>query len=489
MSQPLDESYFQSLLKELTSLPKETEWAEFKSNSIRAEDLGEYISALANSAALLGKTNAYMVWGVDDESHSINGTTFKPSSERHKQQELESWLLQNLEPKIDFNFYEFLSQEQKPVVILEIPAAQHTPVRFLGIEYIRIGSYKKPLGKHAEKERALWRVFDRKPWEFRIAKERCDADEVLQLIDYPSVFSLLSQPLPDGKTAILQYLAKERIVEKNDAGNWNITNLGAILFARELEAFRHLSRKAIRLIQYSGNNRYKTIKEQVGHKGYAVGFEGLIDYINNLLPTNEVIGKAFRSEVRMYPELSIRELVANALIHQDFNISGTSPMLELFDGRMEICNPGQPLVEIDRLLDSPPRSRNEGIASLMRRMKICEERGSGIDKVVIETEIYQLPAPHFEVYQDHTKVTLFAHRDFKDMDSEEKVRAAYLHCVLKYLDKSPMNNTTLRERFGVDEKNSAMISRIIKQAVQDNRIKPYDPNVGTKAMRYIPIWA
>ncbi|STV22186.1 transcriptional regulator [Klebsiella pneumoniae subsp. ozaenae] len=164
-------------------------------------------------------------------------------------------------------------------------------------------------------------------------------------------------------------------------------------------------------------------------------------------------------------------------------------MLELFDGRMEICNPGQPLVEIDRLLDSPPRSRNEGIASLMRRMKICEERGSGIDKVVIETEIYQLPAPHFEVYQDHTKVTLFAHRDFKDMDSEEKVRAAYLHCVLKYLDKSPMNNTTLRERFGVDEKNSAMISRIIKQAVQDNRIKPYDPNVGTKAMRYIPIWA
>lgn len=124
----------------------------------------------------------------------------------------------------------------------------------------------------------------------------------------------------------------------------------------------------------------------------------------------------------MYPELSIRELVANALIHQDFNISGTSPMLELFDGRMEICNPGLPLVDIDRLLDSPPRSRNEGIASLMRRMKICEERGSGIDKVVIETEIYQLPAPHFEVYQDHTKVTLFAHRDFKDMDSEEKVR-------------------------------------------------------------------
>lgn len=184
MSKSIDDPYFQSLLRELTSLPKETEWAEFKSNSIRAEDLGEYISALANSAALEGKTKAYMVWGVDDETHLISGTDFKPSLERHKQQELESWLLQNLEPKIDFTFNEFLSIENKPVVILEIPAAQHTPVRFLGIEYIRIGSYKKPLGKHAEKERSLWRVFDRKPWEFRIAKERCGADEVLSLIDY-----------------------------------------------------------------------------------------------------------------------------------------------------------------------------------------------------------------------------------------------------------------------------------------------------------------
>ncbi|VUS76007.1 ATP-binding protein [Klebsiella spallanzanii] len=287
----------------------------------------------------------------------------------------------------------------------------------------------------------------------------------------------------------MDYLAKDFVVERNDAGFWDITNLGALLFARELDTFKNLSRKAIRLIQYDANNRFKTVKELQGHKGYAVGFEGLIDYINNLLPSNEVIGKAFRSEVRMYPELSIREVVANSLIHQDFNIGGTGPMLELFADRMEISNPGTPLVAIDRLLDSPPRSRNERIASLMRRMGICEERGSGIDKIVIETEIYQLPAPQFEVYQEHTKVTLFAHRDFKDMDNEEKVRATYLHCVLKYLEKVPMNNTTLRERFGVDEKNSAMISRIIKEAMKEGRIKQYDSSVGTKAMRYIPFWA
>lgn len=93
MSVSKEEVGLRSLLKELVSLPKETEWAEFKHNAIKPEELGEYISALANSAALLGKPTAYMVWGVDDEIHSIIGTDFKPSLAKHKHQELESWLL------------------------------------------------------------------------------------------------------------------------------------------------------------------------------------------------------------------------------------------------------------------------------------------------------------------------------------------------------------------------------------------------------------
>jgi predicted HTH transcriptional regulator len=93
----------------------------------------------------------------------------------------------------------------------------------------------------------------------------------------------------------------------------------------------------------------------------------------------------------------VRELVANALIHQDFSLSGAGPMVEIFDGRIEITNPGEPLVDTDRFLDSPPTSRNEGLASLMRRFRICEERGSGIDKVVAQLELYQLPPPVFEV--------------------------------------------------------------------------------------------
>jgi ATP-dependent DNA helicase RecG len=113
-----------------------------------------------------------------------------------------------------------------------------------------------------------------------------------------------------------------------------------------------LRRKGVRVIAYKGNSRVATIREQEGIKGYACGFEGLIGYINTLLPSNEVIGQALRRTVPMYPELAVRELVANALIHQDFFVSGAGPMIEIFEDRMEIINPGVPLVEVDRFLSS-----------------------------------------------------------------------------------------------------------------------------------------
>ena len=116
--------------------------------------------------------------------------------------------------------------------------------------------------------------------------------------------------------------------------------------------------------------------------------EGLISFIMALVPTNEVVEQALRKTVPMYPVLAIRELVANALIHQDFFATGTGPMVELFEDRVEITNPGAPLVSTERFLDTPPKSRNEALASLMRRFRICEERGSGIDKVVFQTEVF-----------------------------------------------------------------------------------------------------
>ncbi len=480
--------YLQGLLRELLKLPKETEWVEFKHNNTNPELIGEYISALSNSSALLGKQCGYVVWGVENEGHAVIGTSFKPRLATNKNQELESWLLQKTSPKLHFIFYEF-EYENLPVVILEIQAASHIPVAFDQVEYIRIGSYKKRLKEHQEKERELWRVFDRTPFEQLIAAERIDADEVLHLLDYPAYFQLTGQPLPEARDGILNRLEEDGLIQKNIAGKWDITNLGAILFARQLNSFGHLARKAVRLVLYRDSSKVETIREIEGTKGYAPGFAGLIETINNLLPENEVMGQALRETVPMYPELAIRELVANAIIHQDFGLTGTGPMVEIFSDRMEITNPGSPLVETTRFLDSPPRSRNELMASFLRRIGICEERGSGIDKVVSQTEFFQLPAPVFEQTNNHTRSILFSHREFSDMNKEDRVRACYLHCCLKFVNRQDMNNTSLRERFGIEVKNSAMVSRIIKQACDMSLIKPYDPSSGSKAMRYIPWWA
>ena len=231
------------------------------------------------------------------------------------------------------------------------------------------------------------------------------------------------------------------------------------------------------------------MRERVGNKGYANGFEGLNSFINGVLPSNEVIGQALRKTVPLYPETAIRELVPNALIHQDFFVGGAGPMVEIFEDRMEITNPGKPLVSIDRFVDTPPRSRNDALASLMRRMGICEERGSGIDKVVSATEKFQLPAPLFEVPDDSTPVVLFAHRPLSKMDKHDRVRACYLHACLKHVNREFLTNTSVRARFGLDQNNSATASRIIKEAVEAGVVMPVDETAAKKLMKYVPWWA
>lgn len=480
--------YLLGLLHELRARPRETEWIEFKVDNSGPEELGEYISALANSAALEGQAFGYLVWGIDDATHDVVGTSFVPAAAKMGNEELENWLLRLLEPKISFRFFE-LDAEGKHVVLLEVARASREPARFRGQEFVRVGSYKKRLKDHPERERALWRLFDQTPFEAGTAVDRATDDEVLRLLDYPSYFDLVGRPLPDQRKGILDALAADALIAPCAAGGWCITNLGAILFAKALDAFPSLRRKALRVVVYKGNSRIETVREQVSGKGYANGLSEIVAFITGQIPSNEVIEKTLRKTVPMYPEPAIRELVPNALIHQDFAISGAGPMVEIFSDRMEITNPGEPLVTTDRFLDTPPRSRNEALASLMRRLGICEERGSGIDKVVFQTELFQLPAPLFEVTGGCTRAVLFGHRPLTRMDKTDRVRACYLHACLKYVNRDYLTNTSVRERFGIEPRNTAFASRLIREAVEAGAILPQDPGAAPKLMRYVPWWA
>jgi ATP-dependent DNA helicase RecG len=308
MSNGANVDYQSGLITELRKLSTEVGWAEFKENNFNPEDIGEYISALSNTAALNGKTNAYVVWGIKDGTHEVVGTTFKPSSAKKGNENLENWLVRMLSPRLHFHFFE-LDYEGKPVVLLEIPRASGKPTQFSGTEFVRIGSCRQKLKDHPQLERDLWRFFETTPFEQLLASERLDSAKVLTLLDYPRYFDLLSQPLPADSANIISRLADDELIAKNGAGSWDITNLGAILFAKNLDSFKGLSRKAVRVIVYEGKNRLKTKREQDGRKGYASGFEGLIEFVNALLPRNEVVGKALRKDVPMYPEPAVRECV------------------------------------------------------------------------------------------------------------------------------------------------------------------------------------
>jgi len=474
---------FEKLVDNLIKLPAETETVEFKVNNYNPEEIGKKISALSNSANLHDKKCAYLIFGIEDKEHIIVGTNFSPSREKIGNDLIEFWLSQRISPKIDFRFHEN-KYNGKSLVVVEIPPPIDQPVKFNNIAYIRVSSATPKLSDHPEKERKIWNNIQRNSFEKGIARENATVSEILELLDYSAYFSLTKQKIPTQTQQFPERMAQHGLLKKVFDNCYDITNLGAILFARNLNNFPTVKRKSVRVTIYDGNTKANRIKEQEGELGYAIGFEGLLNYVNDKLPYNEVISKSLRKEIKMYPEVAIREFVANALIHQDLSISGAGPTIEIFENRIEITNTGEPLIDTERFIDHPPRSRNEDMASFMRQIGVCEEGGTGIDRALINIALFQLPAPSFEKFDNFTKITLYAHKELKDMSLNDKVRACFQHCVLKYIEKTKMTNATLRERLGIAESNYPAASLIIKATVKKGLIKESE-----KQKEYVPHWA
>ena len=476
------------LINELRHLPNETPWLEFKCNNYTPDTIGENISALANGAALYEKNFAYMIWGINDTTHEIVGTDYDLQTLKKGNQEIQSWLRNMLSLNADFEFYSVQINEKR-VGILIIHAASNTPVTFQKNAYMKVGSYTKKLNAYPQIEKQLWDRLNNRSFEEGLAKYDLELFSCIQFLDISTYFDMRQIPQPSDFEGVAHYLKEEGIIIKQDNGLYAITNLGAILLAKNLEDFPRLSRKAIRVVQYEGNCRLNMQREDVGVKGYAADFSRVINYIEALIPSAEPIYGASRDKKMAYPLLAIRESIASALIHQDFSITGTGPTVEIFSNRMEIINPGLPLVDVKRIIDNPPKSRNEKLASLMRKFRLCEELGSGWDKILLSCELAQLPAPKIDLYDENMKVTLFSEIPFASIPGEDRLRACYLHACIKYVQGEQLSNSSLRGRFGLPVTSSGSISRLIKEAVHQKLIKPLDANTAPKHMKYIPFWA
>ena len=482
-----DRQYYISLINELRKLPVETEWVEFKVNNDEPYMIGEYLSAISNSAALHERETGYVLYGIHNTTHEIVGSEFYPKLAKVGNEELENWLLTQLTPRIDFRFVD-VETDEGHVVVIEIPAARIQPTAFKGTEFIRVGSYKKKLKDFPEKERKLWRSFEIRPYETLPAKENVDAGTITKLLDTGAFYTLMQLPIPSTRDGIIYDFLEYGFLKQMDNGNYAITNMGALLFAKRLTDFDSLRRKQVRVVVYRGRSKIDIIREQTFDIGYAIGFENMITWINSQLPANEEIGQALRTTTSMYPPIAIREIVANMIVHQDFSQMGF-PMVEIYSDRIEISNPGQPIISVERFIDEYD-SRNSSLADLMRRLGVCEELGSGLDKAISSIELYQLPPLRIQVQESRTTVTIFAYRKYSELDRQERIYACYQHACLKYVTNEKMTNQTLRERMGIDKKNYPMASRIIKDSIDAGKIKEEQSESKNRRTKgYIPYWA
>jgi len=460
---------------EWMNAPKEDRWLEFKEakNQFPTEKVMRYCVAIANEGG--GK----LILGVTDQvPRKIVGTRAFDSI-----QDIQSKIFEKLRFRVDV---EEIQAHANRIVIFHIPSrAKADPVHMDGAYLMRIGEETHPMSPDQ-----LRKIFaEGEPdWFSEIALASINDEDVSQLLDINAYFRLTKQALPSVETVLERFEQERLIMRSND--RFSITNLGAILFAKDLGVFQDVERKAARVIVYEGRDKTANTKaDMVGKKGYAVGFEGLIGFIGSYLPKNEVIGKALRETVQMYPDIAIRELVANAIIHQDFGETGTSVLVEIYTDRIEVSNPGTPFIPPERFIDEF-QSRNERLAALMRRLRICEEKGSGIDKVIQSVEVFQLPAPDFRAGERRTLAILFGHKELDEMDSSDKIRACYQHCVLKWVMEERMTNQSLRERFKLPESKADLISRIIHDTVEAHLVRLANPeSTSRRYTQYVPFWA
>jgi ATP-dependent DNA helicase RecG len=457
------------------SSPTEHACLEFKEakTSFSLDKLYGYCVAIANEGG------GHLVLGVADKPpRPVVGSSAIENPAKTVEQ---------VQTKIGFHIeIEAVDHPDGCVVVVTIPG------RPRGTAYDLEGRYLMRSGESlvSMSEDRLRAIFDEgKPdWLEEISRSGLTAQEVVDALDTQTFFELLKLPFPTNQDAILDKLLAERLIEKRSDG-YAVCRLAALTIARRLEDFLDVVRKAPRVVVYDGPSKLKTRLDQTGSGGYAVRFKDLVRFIMSQLPQNEIVENAIRKAVKLVPEEAVRELVANALIHQDFTIGGASVMFEIYSDRVAFSNPGTPIVEPNRFIDGY-QSRNERLADLMRRMGICEEKGSGIDRVIHAAEVFQLPAPQFREEHRRTSVVLAGPKPFDDMDRDERIRACYQHAGLKRVTNDFMTNQTLRDRFKLPDSKGATVSQIITATVDAGLVKA-DESVGTslKLRRYLPYWA
>lgn len=479
------------LIYSLVGFPNETEWIEFKEGNCDPTRIGRDISALANSAAYLGRDCGYRIWGVRDDTHELVGTSFNPYSKKAKgNQDLLIWLTRFLSPNANYEFDAF-AHDGLHYVVLCVKAASGQPVSFDKGLYIREGSSTKRLESGSAKEAELWRRLQRSDFESRVAERDLLEEDAAQLLDIDAYFDLLGERRPEQLSSALSILCEQDLVRRQDNGRLSVTNLGALLVAKRLSSFKGLGKRALRIVRYVGNSSLERLDDVTFDKGYALALPDAEAYISAQTTRGELVEGAFRKIVPTYPQRAVRELLSNTVIHQDLSDSTEGPMVKMYGSRIEFSNPGVTLIPVARVLNASPKTRNVSLVRILRQMGLCEEGGTGWDLAVASCEAAHMAAPQMRSEDGlGTQVTLLAGSAYEHMTKAERRDAVYWHACLMFAEGKSMSNQSLRTRFGLsdDRRNMVAMSRLIRECCEAGLIKEEDKDAGAKYRRYVPFW-
>ncbi len=396
----------QGKLDELLRLPAETEWLEFKHNNEKPDAVGEYLSAIANGAALHGKKAGYMVWGIKDGTHDVVGTSFAPKHTKVGNEALENWLLRLLNPRIDFTIYELMCDEL-PVVLFEVLAANSTPVRFSGEAYIRVGSHKKKLKDYPEKERRLWQMLSggHEDWSAQIVEAASVNDldpEALRFAreQYKEKHPQHTAEVDDWDDATFLNKTKVCIGGK-------ITRTALLLLGRE-ETVHFLSPAQARITWILRDEKNMEKDYQHFDTPLILAGDKVLAKIRNLTVRHLPSGTLFPHEVTQYDPWVMRETLHNCIAHQDYAMHGKISIVET-PGSLLFTNLGSFIpgtVEEMIRSDSPPEVyRNSFLAQAMVNLNMIDTIGSGIKRMFTRQRERSFPMPDYEL-DDPKKVAV-----------------------------------------------------------------------------------
>ena len=393
-------------LSTLLALPREQGTVEFKSNLVDPGDIGQYLSALANTAALQGHERAWLVWGVADGSHAVTGTNFDPFQRKAVgNQALVMWLQTMTQPRADFEFHE-VPHPQGRVVMLEIHPARSAPVAFQHIRYIRVDSHKVKLSEHPDREARLWGMLGvKEDWSGAVVPgatlHDLDPEAMATVRLRFTDFLLRSEPEPARHDAIRAEAAAwstETLLNKAHVTKQGRITRSALLLLGKDEAAHFLAPADAKISWILRDADNGTVTSQAFGLPFLLNTERAFARIRNVTLDHMPDGTLFPTPVPRYDNWVMREALHNALAHQDYGLGGKVNLVEHPD-RVVLSNLGQFIPEsVEWMLEhqSPPEHyRNQWLIDGMIRLRMIEQAGSGIRRMFATQRQRLFPLPDY----------------------------------------------------------------------------------------------